>query len=112
MSPRITKVVTINLFSDLSRWDDRRTLLAEGLADLGADLVAVQEVSLPENNASWLAEQIGLEHVYLTPKTGREKENEGIYPSDHFGLAAKISLKEHPGRRDEVAVTRSHEFSR
>jgi endonuclease/exonuclease/phosphatase family metal-dependent hydrolase len=72
------KVVTINILSDLSRWEERSPLLVHGLAELRPDLVALQEVSLPENNALWLANQLGFPHVYLSPQTGKMGQEEGI----------------------------------
>lgn len=85
------KVVTINIFSDLSLWHQRRGLLVQGLTDLNPDLVALQEVSLPENNARWLAEQIGIQHVYLCPKTGEASKREALailsrLPFDNQGM--------------------------
>ena len=45
------KIVTVNILDDLLRWSERRSLLADGLAELDADLIALQEVTLPENKA-------------------------------------------------------------
>lgn len=72
------KLVTINILNDLSRWEQRRGLLACGLAELQPDLVALQEVRLPQNPARWLAEQMGLEYIYLSPKSGPEASLEGL----------------------------------
>lgn len=71
-------IATINLFADLSLWEQRRTLLADGLAALRPDLIAVQEVELRENTARWLAAQLGMEHIHLTPKTGKWRHEEGL----------------------------------
>ena len=43
--------VTINLLKDLSQWEARRTLLVQELVALKPDLIALQEVALPQNNA-------------------------------------------------------------
>jgi endonuclease/exonuclease/phosphatase family metal-dependent hydrolase len=75
--PRL-KIVTINLLVDLSRWSQRRLLLAQGLADLAPDLVALQEVQLPHNPAGWLADQLGYSHVYLSPKLGPAAGREAL----------------------------------
>ena len=78
------RVVTINILIDLSRWQQRRALLAKQLAALQPDLVALQEVNIPEENASWLAEQLtqlipGARYaVSLCPKTGPESRVEAI----------------------------------
>lgn len=71
------KVVTINLLSDLERWGERRELLAAELSALQPDLVAVQEVALPENTAAWLGSRLGMQ-VFMQPKTGQGGETEGI----------------------------------
>ncbi len=41
----VVRVATINKFNDLSRWQERRSLLAEGLAALSLDLIGLQEVT-------------------------------------------------------------------
>lgn len=74
----ILKAITINLLSDPEHWDQRKQLLAEGLGRLHADLIAAQEVNLENGTAFWLAEQLGLEHVFLTPKTGKDGLKEGL----------------------------------
>jgi len=72
------KIVTINILFDLSRWAERRDLLVQGLAQLKPDLVALQEVRLPENTAQWLADQLGYAHVSLCPKTSFERRKEAL----------------------------------
>ena len=64
----MVKVITINILFDLTDWGQRRSLLVNALAAEQADLIALQEVKLPENTAAWLAEQLGMEHVYLVPR--------------------------------------------
>jgi endonuclease/exonuclease/phosphatase family metal-dependent hydrolase len=66
------------LLSDLSRWKQRRSLLAQGLAALAPDLVALQEVQLPENPAGWLADQLGFTNVFLSPKLGHAARHEAL----------------------------------
>ena len=72
------KIVTINILSDLSRWKARREWLLQGLSELEPDVVALQEVSLPLNNAAWLAERLGFPHIYLSSKTSFEENREAI----------------------------------
>jgi endonuclease/exonuclease/phosphatase family metal-dependent hydrolase len=72
------KILTLNLLNDLSRWDERKNLIAQGVQDLQPDLIALQEVKLPLNTAQWLADCIGGYTVHLCPKTGRAKHHEGI----------------------------------
>jgi endonuclease/exonuclease/phosphatase family metal-dependent hydrolase len=74
----VLKIVTINILFDLSRWKERRGLLVQGLSKLKPDVVAIQEVRLPDNPSSWLAEQLNYPYVSLCPKTGYEKNKEAI----------------------------------
>ena len=81
-------IVTINILVDLSFWNKRRQLLVDQLAALNPDLIALQEVSLKESpsNAHWLAQELNalkdddenLYNLYLCPKTGAQKDEEGI----------------------------------
>jgi endonuclease/exonuclease/phosphatase family metal-dependent hydrolase len=89
------KIVTINILRDLSRWEQRRKLLVEGLAGVQADIIAIQEVALPEDNAAWLAEQLNQRTPanrpyahYLCPKTG-QKPDEGI------AILSRLPVEEH-----------------
>jgi endonuclease/exonuclease/phosphatase family metal-dependent hydrolase len=91
----IFKLVTINILTDLSLWEKRKKLLARGLTALNPDLIALQEIHLPHNPAQWLADQLGYEHVFLTPKTGFESNREAIailsrLPIDNY---AALDLK-------------------
>src|SRR5262245_60842603 len=70
------KVVTLNLLRELGRWPERRGLVARGLAELGADVIALQEVALPENTANWLAAELGGYRVWLCPETGARAHRE------------------------------------
>ena len=82
-------LVTINILVDLSRWNQRRELLLDQLAELDSDLVALQEVSLSGNssNAHWLAENLNLRvsvdqpqyQVYLSPRSGLSKKGESLF---------------------------------
>ncbi|MBW4511221.1 MAG: endonuclease/exonuclease/phosphatase family protein [Scytonematopsis contorta HA4267-MV1] len=63
----MVKVVTINILYDMTEWELRRPLLVEGLRAEKADLIALQEVKLPENTAAWLADKLGMPYVQLVP---------------------------------------------
>jgi endonuclease/exonuclease/phosphatase family metal-dependent hydrolase len=63
----MVKVVTINILYDMAEWEQRRTLLVDGLQAEQADLIALQEVKLPENTAAWLANELGMPYVQLAP---------------------------------------------
>ncbi len=75
---RTIKIVTVNILTDLSRWEKRRSLLARGLISSNPDLVALQEIRLPNNPSRWLADQLGYDHIFLTPKTSYESNREAI----------------------------------
>ena len=72
------KLVTLNILNDLSRWPARRTLLAAQMAEQQPDLIALQEGTLPNNNARWLADQLANYSVHLCPRGGRKSTQEGI----------------------------------
>lgn len=84
MKPPIFKVVTINLLKDLSQWEARRTLLIQGLIALGPDLIALQEVALPQNNSQWIAEALN--------QALPDPHNTSEYASDHFGLSGTFEI--------------------
>ena len=85
-------LVTINILVDFTRWNARRDLLVEGLAALQPDVVALQEVRLPENPASWLAEKLGMKYIHLSPKTGFEASREGIAILSRLPFEAQATL--------------------
>ena len=72
------KLVTLNILNDRSRWPQRRSILAAQLAELQPDVIALQEVTLPDNNAQWLADQLGGYALHFSPKTGGKGDKEGI----------------------------------
>jgi endonuclease/exonuclease/phosphatase family metal-dependent hydrolase len=76
----IVRVATVNILNDLSRWHERRSLLAEGLAALSLDLIALQEVTDPlgAGTAHWLAGALGDYEVFICPKSGWGRKWEGI----------------------------------
>ena len=85
-------IVTINILVDLSHWKARRNLLVEGLSALEPDFIALQEVSIPENPANWLAHELGLDHYYLSPKTGFEASREGIAILSRYPITGQATL--------------------
>lgn len=72
------KIVTLNLLNDLTYWEKRAPLILQNLQELEPDLVAMQEVALPENNAAWFADQLGGYSTYLCPKTNGRGRKEGL----------------------------------
>lgn len=71
-------LVTFNLLNKPSRWHERRHLVVEGLRALNPDVIALQEVSLPHNNAKWIADELGGYDVHTSPKTGSLSEHEAV----------------------------------
>ena len=102
MSTAHLRIVTINILNDLSQWEARRELLAQGLADVQPDLIALQEVNLPTENSAWLAGQLGMQHRYITPKSGPESQSEGIAILSRLPIQAAQSLVL-PGPQGRVA---------
>jgi endonuclease/exonuclease/phosphatase family metal-dependent hydrolase len=86
------KVLNINILSDLALWEERRWLLVDGLSALKPDLIALQEVSIPENNARWLAHELEIQHVYLSPKSRKAGRKEGIAILSNLPFENQASL--------------------
>ncbi len=82
-------VATLNLLNDASTWHARRHLIVPELSALAPDLIALREVALPENNAQWIADQLGGYAVYLCPKTGRKSEHEAL------AILSRLPVREH-----------------
>ncbi|TAE55739.1 MAG: endonuclease/exonuclease/phosphatase family protein [Nostocales cyanobacterium] len=100
------KIVTVNILFKLNYWLQRRDLLIAGLKAENPDIIALQEVSLEEDTAAWIAEQLDIPYVY---KAVPQDVNNSDLP---FGLAilsrfpiiktAAIDL-EHQGRIAQYA---------
>jgi endonuclease/exonuclease/phosphatase family metal-dependent hydrolase len=76
----VVRVATVNVLNDLSRWQERRSLLAEGLAALSLDVIALQEVTDPLGycTAHWLARSLEGYELFVCPKSGWGRKCEGI----------------------------------
>ncbi len=83
------RVVTFNLLNDLTFWHERSPLVVEGLRALAPDVITLQEVSVAEDNAVWLAEQLGGYSVHMSPKTGARRQVEAI------ATLARLPVLEH-----------------
>jgi endonuclease/exonuclease/phosphatase family metal-dependent hydrolase len=105
-------VATLNILNDASTWQARRQLIVPELRKLAPDLIALQEVALPENNAQWIADQLGGYAVYLCPKTGRKSEHEAL------AILSRLPVRDHATlalvHQDRVAhcVTVEHDGQR
>ena len=76
------RAATLNLEQDHKRWEARRGLIAEGMARLAPDIVALNEVSIPLLSARWLrmsaAELTGVDyHLVQQTKTNSLSRVEG-----------------------------------
>jgi endonuclease/exonuclease/phosphatase family metal-dependent hydrolase len=85
-------LVTLNLLNKPSRWHERRVLVLEALRALNPDVIALQEVALPHNNARWLAEQLGGYTVHTSPKTGALAEHEAVATLSRFPIETVQTL--------------------
>jgi endonuclease/exonuclease/phosphatase family metal-dependent hydrolase len=88
----VVRVASVNILSDLSKWEERRPVLLAGLEQARPDLLALQEVNLRENTAAWLAAGLGWEHLALRPKTGRAGKKEGIAILSRWPFSEHASL--------------------
>lgn len=86
------KVLSINILNDLRWWQQRRNLLVDGIAEWQPDLVALQEVSLPLDNAAWLADKLGFEYRYLSTKTPPKDHKEAIVILSRFPIQHQQTL--------------------
>jgi endonuclease/exonuclease/phosphatase family metal-dependent hydrolase len=89
------RIVTINLLNGpfgAPRWEERRVLLAQELDDLRPDVVALQEVSLREGNAAWLADRLGGYNVSMCPRTGPRAIQEAIAVLSRVPVARHVTL--------------------
>ena len=100
-APSILRVVTFNLLNDPTFWNERAPLIVDGLKSLEPDVIALQEVRLPSNNAAWIAEQLGGFEAYVCPKTGARGLLEGE------ALLSRLPVEDHStltfGRQGRVA---------
>ncbi|HEY4688495.1 MAG TPA: endonuclease/exonuclease/phosphatase family protein [Anaerolineae bacterium] len=71
-------VTTLNILNDLDRWRERGPLIVGSLRALQPDLIALQEVALPDNTAQWIADRLDGYSVYLSPKTGKKRDVEAL----------------------------------
>lgn len=119
-------VVTLNLYHDKADWPKRRIQIADTLKQLQPDVVALQEVIQTEtvdNQARWLADQLGYQmhftstdtpdkvHRYgnalLTPHAIVGHGEAKLAPLDDSRTAMKM-LIDVRGRRVEVFNTHLH----
>jgi len=93
------RVVTLNLLNDLTDWPLRAALIVAELNALQPDLIALQEVVLPDNTAQWIADQLGGYSLHLTPKTGGRGRHEGLAILSRLPVEAPAGFSfEHQGR--------------
>ena len=89
----VFKLVTFNLLNKKpSRWHERRKLIVRELRALQPDVIALQEVSLPHNNAQWLADQLGGYKVYTAPKAGALGAREGVATLSRLPMEARWTI--------------------
>src|SRR5512135_1961979 len=98
MTPHL-KVVTLNLLNDPTYWLLRAPLIVAELKTLQPDLIALQEVALPDNTAQWIADHLEGYSVYLTPKSGQHGQREGLAILSRLPVEAQAGFSfEHQGR--------------
>jgi endonuclease/exonuclease/phosphatase family metal-dependent hydrolase len=93
------RVVTLNLLNDLTYWRLRAPMIVDELNALQPDLIALQEVVLPDNTAQWIADRLGGYSLHLTPKTGGRGRREGLAILSRLPVEAHAGFSfEHQGR--------------
>jgi len=89
MSTRPLTIATLNLLSDLTYWNERAPLILQGFRELDPDVICLQEVAMPLNNAQWLASRLGGYDVFLCPRTGPRGLTEAS------ALLCRLPVQEH-----------------
>ena len=87
--PTTLRIVTFNLLNDSTHWAEHAPLIVEGLRSLQPDVIALQEVRLPDNHAAWIADRLEGYETYLCPKTGPLRLIEGE------ALLSRLPVEEH-----------------
>lgn len=82
-------IATLNILSDLTLWRERAPLIVAGFQAIQPDLIALQEVALPSNNAQWIADHLGGYSVHLYPKTGKRGLREAL------AILSRLPVAEH-----------------
>ncbi len=90
----MVKIATINILFELDEWEQRRELLAAGLAAEQPDLIGLQEVKMPEDTAGWLGDRLQMPHIYQVLNQPTEKN-----PNPNTGIAI---LSRHPFMHQET----------
>ena len=71
-------IATLNLLNDLTFWPERAPLIIAELRRLQPDLVALQEINIPSDNAAWITAQLDGYSLHICPKKGRLGQREGL----------------------------------
>jgi endonuclease/exonuclease/phosphatase family metal-dependent hydrolase len=101
------RIVTLNILNDLTAWDQRGPLIVAGLRALDPDVIALQEVSLPFDSATWIAERLAGYQVLLAPYSGRRGASEALAILTRLPVEASDRLEfGHQGRVAQKAVLR------
>src|SRR4051794_12537474 len=91
------RVVTFNLEQDHKRWDERRPLVLEGLRALKPDIIAFNEVSVPQQSARGLQRDLssllGVQYnLVQQTKVNNLASVEGEALLTHFGIVETGNL--------------------
>lgn len=101
------RVATLNLAQDNKRWEARRELIAQQLDELKPDVLALNEICIPQQTGRWLQrvakERLGIRYTLLQqakPGAASQVEAEGILTRHPVLEAANLDLR----ARDSVAL--------
>jgi endonuclease/exonuclease/phosphatase family metal-dependent hydrolase len=81
------RVVTLNLWGRGSAWSDRRAVLAEGLRELDADLLAFQEAVVTDEDDDQVADLLGPDY-HVAHQGGRAADGIGVSIASRWPLGA------------------------
>ncbi len=89
------KIATFNLRHDADRWEERYPLVVDALHEQQADVIGLQEVWFPIQQAHMIADALNARtpaqpySVYVEPKWGERESAEGV------GILSRLPVLEH-----------------
>lgn len=78
------RVATLNLWARHGAWDERRSVLSDGLRELGADVIAFQEV-IVDDGYDQVSDLLG-PGFYVHHQAGREADGSGLSIASRWPL--------------------------
>jgi endonuclease/exonuclease/phosphatase family metal-dependent hydrolase len=91
------RLATLNTWGTRGDWDARRSILSRGFAELGADLVTLQETIVTDGSDQ--AREILGDGYHLVHQTKREPDGQGITTASRWPIRQVLELDLHVTER-------------